>query len=148
MIRLDKRVVIITGSSQGIGRETARLLAAHGAAVVVNDYRDSEELQETVSLIRNDGGEVTAVVADVTRKDQAQKVVDAALAYDRGISVLINNAGGLVQRVPVAEFDEAHFQTVIDRNLKSTFLMSHLVIPHMKEKRAGKVINLSSQAAP
>ena len=71
----------------------------------------------------------------------------AAAKIGDGIDILVNNAGGLVGRVPVADFDDTHFQTVIDVNLKTAFVVSSVVMPEMIKKKAGKVINLSSQAA-
>ena len=65
----------------------------------------------------------------------------------QSIDILVNNAGGLVGRVPVAEFDEGHFRPVIDVNLESASLMSHLVMPYMKKQKRGKTTNFSSQAA-
>ena len=76
---LDKKVAIITGSIQGIGRATAEMLAANGAAVVVNNHQDSDELEAVAEGIRKNGGKATAVLADITDRSQAQKLVDAAL---------------------------------------------------------------------
>ena len=145
-ISLKNKVAIVTGSIQGIGRATAEMLAANGAAVVINNHEDAAKLEEVAQGIRKNGGNVKAVIADVTKKEQAKKLIDAALEFG-GIDILVNNAGGLIKRAPVAEFDEGHYQTVMDVNLKTTFLMSHLVIPHMKEKKSGKIIHSSSQAA-
>jgi 3-oxoacyl-[acyl-carrier protein] reductase len=146
-IRLDQKVAIITGSIQGIGKETAKMLAENGAAVVINNNKNPEELQKVADEIISTGGKAKAVVADVTKKVEAQKLIDAALELGDSIDILVNNAGGLVKRVSVSEFDEDHFATVMDINLKSSFLMSHLVASKMKQQKSGKIINLSSQAA-
>lgn len=146
-IRLDDKVAIVTGSIQGIGKEIARLLAKCGAAVVINNHRSPDELDQVAKEISAGNGKVKAVIADVTKKNQAQKIVDAAIELGKTVDILVNNAGGLVKRVPVAEFDEDHFNQVIDINLKSIFLISNLVIPYMKKQNSGKIINLSSQAA-
>lgn len=145
-ISLKNKVAIITGSIQGIGRATAEMLAANGAAVVINNHEDKARLDEVAEGIRKKGGKVKAVIADVTKKEQAKKLIDATLEFG-GVDILVNNAGGLIKRVPVADFDENHYQTVMDVNLKSTYLMSHLVIPHLKVKKSGKIIHFSSQAA-
>ena len=145
-LQLDGKVAIVTGSIQGIGKATAETLAEAGASVVINNHVDGDILEAVAQEMRGKGGNVKAVVADVTKKDDAQKLVDAALEMG-GIDILVNNAGGLVKRVPVAEFDEAHFHTVIEVNLLSAFIMCNLVIPHMKGKKIGKIINFSSQAA-
>lgn len=147
-IKLTNKTAIVTGSIQGIGREIARILASCGANVVINNHQEPERLQQVADEIAKEtGAQVKAVVADVTKKEEAQKLVDAALEMGDTIDILVNNAGGLIGRVPVAEFDENHFQTVVDVNIKSAFLMSHLVIPYFKKQNSGKVINLSSQAA-
>ena len=145
-ITLKNKVAIVTGSIQGIGRATAEMLAANGAAVIINNHENAAKLEEVAEGIRKNGGKVKAVIADVTKKEQAKKLIDAALEFG-GVDILVNNAGGLIKRVPVADFDEDHYQTVMDVNLKSTFLMSHLVIPYMKAKKSGKIIHFSSQAA-
>ena len=145
-ISLKNKVAIVTGSIQGIGRATAEMLALNGASVVINNHTDDDKLEKVAEKIRQKGGIVKAVVADVTKKDEAMKLIDAALELG-GIDILINNAGGLIKRVPVAEFEEDHFQTVIDVNLKSAFLVSHLVSLHMKKNKSGKIIHFSSQAA-
>jgi len=146
-IRLDGKVAIVTGSIQGIGRATAETLASAGAAVVVNNHQNGEELEKVADAIRADGAKAKAVVADMTNREDCQKLADAAMELGGRIDILVNNAGGLVKRVPVAEFDENHFQTVVEINLKTSFLMSHVVIPQMKKQKSGKIINLSSQAA-
>ncbi len=146
-IQLEGKVAVVTGSIQGIGLEIARTLSQAGAAVVINNHQDADTLNAAADEIRSAGGRVEAVIADVTKKDQAQKLMVAAGKLGDGVDILVNNAGGLVKRVPVAEFDDSHFQTVIDVNLKSAFVTSSVVMPDMKKKKAGKVINLSSQAA-
>jgi len=147
-ISLKNKTAIVTGSSQGIGREIARILASCGANVVINSHQDAERLEQVAREITSEtGAQVKAVVADATKREEAQKLIDAALEMGNTIDILVNNAGGLVKRVPVSEFDENHFQTVMDINVKSAFLMSHLVIPYLKKQKHGKIINLSSQAA-
>lgn len=146
-IRLDGKVAIVTGSIQGIGKASAEILTENGAAVVINNHFNGDRLEEVAEDIRKKGGQAKAVVADLTKWDEAKKLVDAALEISGQIDILVNNAGGLVKRVPVAEFDEDHFHTVIEVNLKTAFLMCSLVLPYMKAKKSGKIINLSSQAA-
>jgi len=146
-ISLRGKTAIITGSIQGIGFDIAKIFTECDAAVVINNNCDVELLESKAEELRETGARVKAVVADVTQKEQAQKLINAALTFGNSVDILVNNAGGLIQRVPIAEFDEKHFQTVIDVNLKSAFLMSNLVIPYMKKQKSGKIINLSSQAA-
>lgn len=146
-INLSNKVAIVTGSVQGIGLAIARELARCGAAVVLNNNSDPEGLTQVVQSLRQEGLNVSGVIADVTQKADATKLIAAALDLGGRIDILVNNAGGLIKRVPVSEFDENHFRAVIDVNLKSAFLMANLVMPYMKNQHAGKIINLSSQAA-
>jgi 3-oxoacyl-[acyl-carrier protein] reductase len=147
-IDLRDKTAIVTGSVQGIGKEIATILAEAGAAVVVNNHQNAEQLNAVAKDIQNKtGSKVKAVIADVTKETEAKKLIDAAMELGTTIDILVNNAGGLVKRVPIAEFDEAHFDTIMDVNLKTSFIMSKLVAPYMKNQKSGKVINLSSQAA-
>jgi len=146
-IRLDGKVAIVTGSRQGIGRACAEVLAEAGAAVVINSHQHGEELEKVVETMRANGNKVQAVVADAAQRDGCQKLLDAALELGGSVNILVNNAGGLVKRVTVAEFNEDHFQKVVEINLRTAFLMSHMVIPQMRKQGSGKIINLSSQAA-
>ncbi len=127
--------------------QIARTLAEAGAGVVINNHQDEEKLNAAADGIRKAGGKVEAVIADVTKKEEAQKLVAGAKKLGDGIDILVNNAGGLVGRVPVADFDDAHFQTVIDVNLKTSFVVSSVIMPELKKKKNARVINLSSQAA-
>lgn len=145
-LNLNGKTAIITGSIQGIGKQIAATLAGYGASVIINNHREPDVLEKVAQEIRNSGGSCKAVLADITNKEEAQKLIDAALEFG-SIDILINNAGGLIKRVPVAEFDAEHFDTVFNVNLKTVFLMSHLVIEQMKKQKSGKIIHLSSQAA-
>ena len=146
-INLTGKTAIITGSIQGIGFDMAKIFSECGASVVINNNLDANTLEIKAAELRKSGANVKAVVADVTIKEEAQKLVDAALSLGDTIDILVNNTGGLIKRVPIAEFDENHFWTVINVNLKSAFIMSNLVLPYMKRQKSGKIINLSSQAA-
>lgn len=146
-ISLKGKVAIVTGSIQGIGRKIAETLAESGAAVVINNHQDETRLEAVADAIRKKGGVAKAIVADVTKKEDARKLIDAALELGDGIDILVNNAGGLIKRVPVAEFDENHYYAVMDVNLKTTFVMTHLAMPYLKKSKSGRIINLSSQAA-
>lgn len=146
-VNLKGKVAIVTGSVQGIGREIAETLALSGASVVINNHQEPERLEAVAEEIRQKGGNVKAVIADVTKESDAKKLIDGALELGSTIDILVNNAGGLVKRVPIAEFDDDHFDTVMNVNLKSSFIMAKLVAPYFKKQGSGKVINLSSQAA-
>ena len=146
-INLNGKTAIITGSIQGIGFEIAKTLSLSGAKVVINNHRNPELLEQKAKEINDAGGQAIAVVADATKREDVQKLIDAAIEFGGGVDILVNNAGGLVARIPVADFEEDHFQTIMDVNLKSAFLATSLAIPYLKKSEAGRIINLSSQAA-
>ena len=144
---LTGRTALVTGSIQGIGFETAKLLALQGAKVVLNNHMDADALQGKVDEIKAAGGEAIGVLADCTNKADVTKLVDETVAFGGGLDILINVAGGLIKRVPIAEFDEAHFDAIMNVNVKTAFLVTSLAIPHLIKSKYGRIINFSSQAA-
>jgi 3-oxoacyl-[acyl-carrier protein] reductase len=140
------KVAIITGGSRDIGRQTSLKLAAAGANVCVNYFNNEELAAETIQMIKENGGEGMMVRADVTKATDVKKLVDACVAaYGNAIHVLVNVAGGLMGRKPLADLDEAFWDAVMDVNLKSAYLVTRAVVPFMTE--GGAIINFSSQAA-
>ena len=143
---LTGKVALVTGGSRGIGRAIAVSLAEAGAAVAVNYRERTAEAASTVDSIRKAGGKARAVAADVS---QAQAVADmvAAVTRDLGpVDVLVNNAGvGLVRSVD--DLSEADFDLTIAVNLKSAFLCTQAVLPGMRAKKWGRIVNISSGAA-
>ncbi len=146
-IDLKGRTALLTGSIQGIGFETAKTLALAGAKVVLNNHMEAELLQKKVDEIKAAGGEAIGVVADCTSKADVTRLVDEAVAFGGGLDIIVNLAGGLIKRVPVAEFDEAHFDTIMNVNVKTAFLVTSVAIPHLIKSKFGRIINFSSQAA-
>ncbi|HYE56457.1 MAG TPA: SDR family oxidoreductase, partial [Chitinophagaceae bacterium] len=121
-------------------------LAAAGAKVCINYYQDSQQADDTYQLIRQNGGEAIVVQADMTKAADVKKVVDNCVtAFGSVIHILVNVAGGLLARKPLAELDEAFWDAVINVNLKSAYLATRAVVPHMTE--GGAIVNFSSQAA-
>lgn len=140
------KVAIVTGGSRDIGRQVSLKLAAAGAKVCVNYLNNKEMADETLKLISAAGGEAIAVQADVTKSGDVKKLVsECTKAFGDNIHVLVNVAGGLMGRKPLAELDEAFWDAVIDVNLKSAFLVTKEVVPHMPAGSA--IVNFSSQAA-
>ena len=144
-MRLSGKTAIITGAGGGIGRVTAVLFAREGANLVVTDY-NAKSGQETLGEIQAGGGEGLFVQGDVTKPEDAERIVEAALAKYGQIDILFNNAGisriGTVETLPVEEFDQ-----VYGVNVRGPFLMSKYVIPHMRKRRSGTIINMGSTAA-
>lgn len=143
---LNGKVALVTGGARDIGRAVALKLAAAGAAVVVNYCRSEEAARATVAEVVSRGGRAVAVQADVTRADEAERLVaDTRRAFGAPIDILVNNAGGLVGRRKLEEMDEAFWDAVIGVNLKSVFLVTRAALPHFRD--GGSIVNLSSLAA-
>lgn len=142
-MRLQKKVVLITGGSMGIGQAIAIRLAREGAKVAISG-RGREALDETAAKIREAGGEVWAVEADVRYSDQVERMIDEMLAKWGRIDVLVNNAG-ICSPSPFLEMTEEDWDRHMDINLKGTFLTSQRVAQEMvKRKGQGAIINMSS----
>jgi len=143
---LRDRVVLVTGSSRGIGREIVITLAKHGAKVVVNYLRDSKAAQEVVSYIRERSGEAFAVQADVTDVSQVKGLIDAVLTTFGRLDILVNNVGSFIyKRLDEVGIDEWH--SVIDSNLHSVFYCTKFALEPMRKHRWGRIINIAVAGA-
>jgi NAD(P)-dependent dehydrogenase (short-subunit alcohol dehydrogenase family) len=146
-MRLEHKVAIITGSAGGMGRVAAEIFAREGASIVVTDIAVSEG-EETVQAVHNAGGKAHFVAADVAREDDVQRLVQTAIAEFGHVDILYNNAGIMPQEDEgVTDISEALWNTVMDVNLKSAFLCTKYVVPHMIERKQGSIINISSLVA-
>ena len=146
MNSLKGKIAIVTGGSRDIGRQVAVKLAAAGAKVCINYNQNPQLADETLQLIKSQNGEAISVQGDMTKSDDVKKLVDACVAaYGNAIHILVNVAGGLMARKPLADLDEAFWDAVINVNLKSAYLVTRAVVPHMTE--GGAIVNFSSQAA-
>jgi 3-oxoacyl-[acyl-carrier protein] reductase len=144
-MRLKDKVAIVTGGGRDIGRDVSRALAREGAKVVINFANDEASATETLESVRAAGGEAILCRADVTTAEGVARLVATARdAYGAEVHVLVNLAGGMVERRPLADIDEAFFDKVMTLNLKSAYLMTRAVAPLMPEGSA--IINFSSQA--
>jgi len=141
--RLDGKVAIVTGAGSGIGRGIAERFAREGARVVVNDV-DAARAEETASAI---GEAAIAVVADVSRSADVDRLVDTALKTFGGLDVLVNNAGLIDVERHVLEADEAWWDRVLGVNLKGQFLCALRAAHWMAAHGGGCMINLSSGGA-
>jgi len=146
MAALAGKVALVTGGSRGIGRAIAVSLAEAGAAVAVNYRERAKEAASVVEAITKSGGRAMAVAADVS---QSQAVTDMVAKVTRElgpVDVLVNNAGvGLVRSVD--DLTEGDFDLTIAVNLKSVFLCTQAVLPGMRAKKWGRIVNISSGAA-
>jgi NAD(P)-dependent dehydrogenase (short-subunit alcohol dehydrogenase family) len=149
-MRFTSRVSIVTGAASGIGRETAVLLAREGASVVAVDV-DPDALGRLAREIGGAGGVCEARAADVLRAEEVEGVVEAAVGRFGRVDVLVNSVGGstVLERPDAAieEITPEEWERVLGFNLTGTFLCIRAVVPRMKERRAGSIVNLSSIVA-
>ncbi|MCW5734709.1 MAG: 3-oxoacyl-ACP reductase FabG [Enhydrobacter sp.] len=146
MTDLAKRVALVTGGSRGIGRAISVSLAEAGVSVAVNFRENAAEAGAVVEEIRAKGGTAVAVQGDVSRSEEVSRLIAAVEREFGPVDVLVNNAGiGLVRSVD--ELTEADFDLTIAVNLKSVFLCTQAVIPGMRARQWGRIVNISSGAA-
>lgn len=146
MIELSKRIALVTGGSRGIGRSVASSLARAGAAVAVNYRERGEEAEAVIAAIQSAGGRAIAVRADVSARSAVHDMVARIEAELGSIDVLINNAGIAPIR-DIDDLDEEEFDRTLAVNLKSAFLCTSAVLPGMRARRWGRIVNMSSVAA-
>ena len=141
---LDGKTAIVTGGTRGIGAAIAALLAEHGAAVVVSG-RDAARLQNAVQELEERGASVHGVVADAAKREDADRLVEAAKERYGRLDLLVNNAGitrdGLLIRMKDDDWDR-----VMEVNLRGAFLMSRAAAKVMVRQRNGRIINIASTA--
>ncbi len=137
------KTVIITGGARGIGKAAALKLASLGANLVINYLGNDKAASETEEACKQLGAEILLIKGDVASAEQCEKIAAAALERFGRIDVLINNAGitrdGLLMRM-----EEKDFDSVINTNLKGTFLMTKAVSRQMLKQRYGRIINMAS----
>ena len=146
MLELDGRIALITGASRGIGRAVAIALADRGADVVVNYRQRTSDAESAAAEIQALGRKALVVQADVSRAQEVDRLVSAVIAHFRKIDILVNNAG-IARLQPMDEVSEADWDELMTVNVKSCFLMTKAVVPGMRERGWGRIINLSSVAA-
>jgi 3-oxoacyl-[acyl-carrier protein] reductase len=144
-MRLRDKVAIVTGSSRGVGRAVALAYAKEGAKLIVNYATHKGAAEEVVETIRSMGGHALAVRADVAQKQEAEGLVDAALKSFGRIDILVNNAG-FVRPAMLLKMEETQWDQVLDVHLKGAFFCSQATAQSMKDRKAGKIINVSSVA--
>jgi 3-oxoacyl-[acyl-carrier protein] reductase len=146
LLDLNDHVALVTGGSRGIGRAISIALASAGAAVAVNYREREQEATAVVAEIERAGGRAMALRGDVSVANDVDVMFREAAARLGPVDVLVNNAGiGTV--IDIDHLTEAEFDRTIAVNLKSAFLCTQAVLPGMRAKRWGRVINLSSAAA-
>ncbi|MBI2554689.1 MAG: 3-oxoacyl-ACP reductase FabG [Candidatus Rokubacteria bacterium] len=142
MTRFQGKVALITGAAGGIGEATAKRFAKEGASVAVNDA-NAAGVKKVADEIQGAGGKAMAVPGDVTQKTQVEEMVRQVTAQWGRVDILINNAG-INRDAMAAKMTEAQWDQVMDVNLKGTFLCAQAVLPGMRERGWGRVVNTGS----
>lgn len=154
LLDLSGKVALITGAGQGVGRQIALFMAAHGAkGVVINDI-DEARAQSVADEVTAAGSEGLALVADITNWEKVQKMADDAKAHFGGVDLLINNAGNagpstaeaLAKKQNFFETSPKEWEMWIRVNYYAPMLTTRAIVPHMIEKQYGRVINIISDA--
>ena len=143
-MRLKDKVAIVTGAGRGIGESIAVRFAAEGAKLIVNDVNEAEAIR-TVETIKAKGGQAVAVIGSVASRQVAQKMMDTAVKEFGTVDILVNNAG-IIRDAMLHKMTEEQWDQVIEVNLKGVFLCTQCAALVMREKKYGKIINLSSSS--
>ena len=144
-MRLKDKTALVTGSSRGVGRAVALGFAKEGAKVVINYTSNENAANEVVDAVQSMGSEAIAVKADVAKKEDAERLVAAAVDTFGKIDILVNNAG-FTRPALMIKMTEDQWDQVVDIHLKGAFLCSQAAGVRMKEQNSGKIINVTSVA--
>ncbi|AGL00221.1 SDR family oxidoreductase [Desulfoscipio gibsoniae] len=141
---VQDRVALVTGSGGGIGEVVAKTLAQNGARVVINDINE-ENVMRVAEDIKNAGGEALGFVADISQRQQVQMMINRTVERFGSIDILVNNAG-IAKDKGFLEMTEEDWDSVLNVNLKGMFNTCQAAIAHMRERKYGRIINISSRA--
>jgi len=145
-MKLEGKVAIVTGGARDLGRAVSVKLASEGAKVCVNYFDNEQDAKDTLELIRQAGGEGIIVQGDMTKADDVKRLVgETVKAFGNQIDVLVNVVGGIVGRKTITEQDEKWYDFLMDVNMRSCWLCTREVVPHMAD--GGSIVNFSSLAA-
>jgi 3-oxoacyl-[acyl-carrier protein] reductase len=144
-IDLTGKVSLITGASRGIGKATALLFAQAGSDLIINYFRNKKEAEKTASRVKASGVQAEIFKADVSSKNQCEKMVDFAFKKFGRIDNLINNAG-IWKYAPIEKMRQNQLRETLKVNLESVFYLTTKVIPIMKKQSGGNIIYISSTA--
>ena len=144
----EGKTAIITGSAQGIGRAVALEFAERGANLLLADIQ-SAKVESVAAEIRASGSKATATAVDVTDSNSVASMVELALSEFKQVDILVNDAGGSGTEgvLRIEEVSEDRWDAQVDLNLKGAFLCCKAIVPHMRRRGSGRIVNLSSSNA-
>lgn len=152
MGRLEGKIALVTGASRGIGAAIAELFAAEGAAVAITartvdegDSRFEGSLATTAASIRGNAGVAHPIAADLSRPADRQRLVQETERELGPIDIVVNN-GAVTFFEPVVDFSEKHWRLMFEVQVRAPFELAQLVIPSMRERDGGSILNISSKA--
>ena len=146
MGKLEGKTAIVTGSSYGIGKAIAVLFAKEGAGVVVNYSKSEEKALQVVSEIESLGSKAIVIKADVSKSKEVEAMVKTCIETFGTVDILVNNAG-ILAFGGIEDVDDEFLDKVLSINFKGTFYCCRQIVPIMKKKKYGKIVNISSIAA-
>ncbi len=142
-MRFKNKVVLVTGSSRGIGKATALAFAREGASIIVNCDKEIAVVDAVVKEIKDMGVDAIAIQADVADESDVQRMLEETIKHFGGIDILVNNAG-IVFDVPILEKTVEQWERTLKVNLIGTFLCIKYTVPHMKDRLGASIVNISS----
>jgi len=143
-VRFKDRIVIVSGGAEGLGRAISLGFGREGAVVYIGDIA-LDKAEKTARDVEAAGGRALPVKVDVSRRQEIEQAVDRIIAEQKRIDVLVNNVGW-TDTLPFLETDEERWRRVLDLNLICTMNFCHVVLPHMVERKYGRIVNISSIA--
>ena len=144
-MKLNGKVVIITGAGSGIGKAMTQLFAGEGAKIIAGDW-NAESLEQVVKEVRSTGGEITGVKGNVAVQSEAENLVETAIKTYGRLDVLVNNAGVMDYNQGAGEVTNETWQRVLDVNLNGPFYLTRRAIPELLKQGGGSIINVASVA--
>ncbi|GIO17955.1 3-oxoacyl-ACP reductase [Oceanobacillus oncorhynchi subsp. incaldanensis] len=144
--RLNGKVALVTGASRGLGKHISKTLADAGATVIVNYANNYKNAQDTVDFIASDGGRAIAIQGDVRDEESVEKLIKQAEEKTQGsIDILVNNATGPQPVLSIEELTWQDYLAQLEFFVKAPLLLTKAVLPGMKEKKNGRIINIGSE---
>ncbi|TAK22872.1 MAG: SDR family oxidoreductase [Chloroflexota bacterium] len=145
MGRLTGKIAIVTGAGTGMGRAITRALAEEGATITIAGRRHAA-LDETISAARDTGADITAISADVSKWTEVERLVQMVIARWGHVDLLVNNAGTNTKRRSYTDATLDDWDSVVRTNLDGVYFCTRAVLPSMRARKSGQIINISSMA--